>query len=133
VSNNGTSAEVQSQYGEFATPSVQADSDLSIHDFCPVRNMIVVEPLPPDQMTKHGIHIPNAALVEKTLGIAIRVPENLNAQFGEGDMVLFHENAGQTIETGGTKYRILLYGENEEGDILGYWPKKCLDKPTAIE
>jgi len=93
-------------------------------NFYPVRDFLVVEPLPQEEpVTAGGIVLPESSKKGNLRGTVVRLGEGRwNAQHqtfngfscDRGDVVLFNEFAGFEMVINGTEYRVI-----RDVDILG--------------
>jgi chaperonin GroES len=85
--------------------------------FKPLEDRVLVQPINPEDVTKSGIIIPDAAKEKPQRGIAVAVG---SGRFGEemtvskGNVILYGKNAGAPIQIEGDEYLIM-----RESDIYG--------------
>ncbi len=109
--------------------------EFTVKGFRMAANSILVETLPPRQVTDGGIHIPDAHQQERKIGRVLAIPEGLAADecpYLVDDYVMYCDGAGKTVGIEGRDDLLVLQWCGEiADDILGYWPES--DLPTASE
>lgn len=106
-------------------------------DIIPAPFTILVRVVPPDTMTKGGLHLPDMAQKEKGIAVVMALPENvclMATRFEKaegtplcpwelGDVVLYSRNAGEALsDDADADGEYILMGWNPEdctSDILG--------------
>lgn len=97
-----------------------------IHELVPTLNRVMVEPIDAEEVTEGGLIIPEVGKKPPTLGRVIKTgPGNYNMQHDKfvpvpvkpGDIVIFGDYAGHTIEAGGKTLKLL-----NESDVFGIIP-----------
>jgi chaperonin GroES len=88
----------------------------------PLKDRVLVEPLPAEEMTKSGIVLPESAkekpaegkIVALGTGISTKEGKKIAFEVKVGDKVLYGKYAGDEIKIKGVEYKIL-----KEDEILG--------------
>jgi len=88
----------------------------------PLKDRVLVEPLPAEEMTKSGIVLPESAkekpaegkIVALGTGITTKEGKKISFEVKVGDKVLYGKYAGDEIKIKGIEYKIL-----KEDEILG--------------
>jgi chaperonin GroES len=97
-----------------------------IHELVPTLNRVLVEPLDAEEVTEGGLFIPQNAKSSSTVGLVVKCgPGNYNPNHDKyievpvkaGDVVIYGDYAGHTIEAGGQELKLL-----NETDIFGVIP-----------
>ena len=120
--NGQINSEIQDVYGKLVNVQTVAEDSLKLSDFIPARRNLVVEPIPPDTVTKGGLVIPEAAKTDKSVGWAVAVHPD-DKEYAIGDLIYFRFGAGQQIRIEGRDVVVLQYFSDSFGDILGHWPR----------
>lgn len=106
-------------YGPLLKKSFERLKGLSIEDFQPATQTIVVKKAPPEVLTDGGIHIPVAAQKEQNIGVVVRINADKDCPWKVGQLVVFR-TGGHPLELDkGDQYLVLQYRGCIDDEILG--------------
>jgi len=118
-----------SSYDKVLDGSLKVHKAMTIDSFVPFKNHILVQETQPEEtyVPEGKIVIPETSLEANSYFIVVKVHPDEQI-FEVGDMVLSADSTGYGLTLEGRKLKILQYHSQEEGEILGHWPKKVFDK-----
>lgn len=129
IGSDIVNTEIQDVYRKEVNVRTVAEDSLRLADFVPSRQNVVVEPIPPDAQTKGGLHIPEQARADKSVGWVVAVhPEDYEHRIG--DLVYYRYGAGQQLRIEGRDVIVLQYTDRIS-DIMGCWPKEKLEAKSS--
>lgn len=129
MSKDKSPGAIQTHYSRLLEKGLVIDDTLTVDAFLPSPCHILVEPIPPDAVTKSGIVIPDKAQEKKSAAFVISVsPKDEEGRYVVGDVVLFADSTGYDLQIQGRNLKILQYSADGESEILGHWPKEIFDK-----
>lgn len=129
-----TNSQVQTFYGKILGDKFVIDGRLSLDTFVPSRYHLVVKRLPPETMSKGGIHIPEQAREQKSLGFVVKMhPDDLSAgAYQIGDLILFAASACYPMPMANQDLVILQFAGEDDTSIYGHWPKETFDAEALV-
>jgi co-chaperonin GroES (HSP10) len=107
---------LQKTYGNAMNVTVEEET-LTSAAFIPHVGTMLILPLPPEKITKGGIHLPPTAQMEQPLGHVMAVSEG-ETRYAVGDLVAFR-HTGTTIKLADGTFVVVQRSEDIGDEILG--------------
>ncbi len=112
-------AHIDSVYGTLLEKSFSRLKGLSIEGFKPAAGTIVVKRAAPETLSDGGIHLPDRAQRQQSIGAVVAVNDDDDGPYKVGDLVFFRSGGYPMELDKGDEYLILQFRGCIDDEVLG--------------